>query len=82
MASSRKRVRYTLDVHFSNLEEKEAFQTRLKNARELLTPSGCLPIDNISLMNALLEAVEKREPSQDTEPAETYSRTFLRNSGE
>ena len=35
---SRKRVRYTFDVHFCSQEEKAAFVCRLKRVRELLSP--------------------------------------------
>ena len=49
MASPRKCVRYTFDVHFITLEEKEVFQQRLKNVRELLTPSGGLTIGEATI---------------------------------
>ncbi len=53
--SSRKRVRYTFDIYFLDQVEKEAFQQRLKNIRELLTPAGRPPLDNLSLINTLLK---------------------------
>ena len=75
MASgSRKRVRYTYDVHFVNQEEKEAFLQRLKNVRQLLTPAGCPSLDNCSLFNALCDAVEGV-----SQPTSTKS--FMLNSG-
>ena len=40
IATGRKRPpRYTFDVHFTSEEEKEAFTTRLKSVRQLLTPN-------------------------------------------
>lgn len=76
--ASRKRVRYTLDVHFSSQEEKEAFVRRLKSVRELLTPAGCPPMDNHGLMSALFDAVEESSPQHDER---VESNCFLSNSG-
>ena len=45
--------------HLMSQEEKDAFQQRLRNVCELLTPPGGITIDNIGLMNARFEAVEK-----------------------
>ena len=80
---SRKRVRYTLDVHFSTQEEKETFVRRLKSVRELLTPAGCAPMDNHSLMSAMFDAVEGRlhSTSQSAQDERIDSKCFLSNSG-
>ena len=82
MASgSRKRVRYTFDVHFVNQEEKEAFLQRLKNVRQLLTPAGCPSLDNCSLFNALCDAVEGvSQPTSDPNTGAS-TKSFMRNSG-
>ena len=42
---SRKRVRYTFDVHFGSQEEKAAFVCRLKRVRELLSPEDGPPLE-------------------------------------
>ena len=42
---SRKRVRYTFDVHFGSQEEKVAFVCRLKRVRELLSPEDGPPLE-------------------------------------
>ena len=80
MASGRKRPpRYTFDVHFASEEEKEAFTTRLKSVRQLLTPEGSRSIDNYSLFNALFAAVEgASQPTSDSGPS---TRSFMRNNG-
>ena len=80
MASSRKRVRYTFDVHFGNLEEKEAFLQRLQSVRQLLTPAGSPSLDNCSLFNALCDAVEGT-PQPSDPSAEPSTKSFMRNSG-
>ena len=42
---SRKRVRYTIDVHFGSHKEKAAFVCRLKRVRELLSPEDGPPLE-------------------------------------
>ena len=42
---SRKRVRYTFDVHFGSQEEKAAFVCRLKRVRELPSPEDDPPLE-------------------------------------
>ena len=84
MASSRKRVRYSFDVHFLSSEEREAFQQRLKEVRQRLTPPGSSPIDNCSLMLALFDAVEgdQPQPSQHGAQQQPTRKSFLQNGGE
>ena len=72
-SSSRKRVRYTFDVHFTSQGEKDAFLRRLKNVRELLTPAGSPSLDNCSLFSALCDSFEGA--SQTAAPAVTDSST-------
>ena len=56
MVSNRKRVRYTIDMHFSSLE---AFIHRLKTVRKHLTQDGSVSLDNHGLMLALFNAAER-----------------------
>ena len=44
---------YTFDVHFASQEEEEAFQQKLKDVRQLLTPPGSSALDNCTLFNIL-----------------------------
>ena len=82
MASNpRKRVRYTFDVHFTSLEEKEIFQRRLKGIRELLTPSGCPSIDNNALMNAFMGAIEAETSIVTERNSSSVTKSFMRNGG-
>ena len=87
MASNRKRVRYTLELHFSGEEERDAFSTRLRAVRQLLSPTGAARVDNTALMSALFDAVERTSASsQPTASAESSlsssCSSFQRNSGE
>ena len=87
MASYRKRVRYTLELHFSGEEERDAFSKRLMSAvRQLLSPTGAARVDNTALMSALFDAVEKTSASSPTASAESSlsssCSSFQRNSGE
>ena len=94
--STRKRVRYMLDVTFSTVEEKDAFTQRLNNIRKRLTPGGSSSLDNCSLMLAMFDAVEREatqsqelpsfemEPMDEQEANTTYTpliKSFQRNSG-
>ena len=82
-STSRKRIRYTFDIHFTSVEEKEAFQHRLSSVRKLLTPSGCPSLDNCSLMNAMFDSVEGGGPMTDVPSRDSHPtvRSFMRNSG-
>lgn len=86
MASYRKRVRYTLELHFSGEEERDAFSKRLSAVRQLLSPTGAARVDNTALMSALFDAVEKTSASSPTASAESSlsssCSSFQRNSGE
>ena len=53
--SSRKRIRYSFDIHFCSLEEKDSFLLKLKVARQKLTQEGSPLLDNYSLFSALLD---------------------------
>ena len=79
--ASRRRIRYTLDVHFNTQEDKEAFLLRLKGVRERLSPVGCPPMDNHGLLSAMCDAVEEStSQSVQTDEAITSS-SFMSNSG-
>ena len=80
--ASRRRIRYTLDVHFNTQEDKEAFLLRLKGVRERLSPVGCPQMDNHGLLSAMCDAVEEStSQSVQTDEAITSS-SFMSNSGE
>ena len=85
VAMSRKRVRYTFDIHFSSQEEKAAFVCRLKRIRELLSPEDgpCPPLDNCMMMNMFFDTALKEDnlstPESNVEPS---VRSLLRNNGE
>ena len=67
MATRKKRVRYTLDVHFSCEVEKDAFVRRLKSVRVLLSGEENLAaIDNFGLMSAMFDIVEGVVPQSLT----------------
>ncbi len=73
-------MRYTFDIHFL---DQVAFQQRLKNIRELLTPAGKPPLDNLSLINTLFDSVEGHSISHPT-PVISYCsamKSFMSNSG-
>ena len=83
MASiQRKRVRYSFDINFSSPDVKEVFQRRLKAVRDLLTPSGVPSIDNHTLMNAFMDAIEAQTTrvtaEEDSVPV---TQSFMRNGG-
>ena len=84
--ASRKRVRYTFDIHFDDKEEKDAFQARLKHIRDRLstTEKSSKTMDNRSFMNLCLDALEsttsgvRNNHSDDT----MITKSFMRNSGQ
>ena len=84
MASRRKRVRYTFDIHFSAEAEKDAFVRRLSSVRALLSGrEGISTMDNLGMMSAMFDMVEgvvPPAPSAGNERQTTLS--FLRSSGE
>ena len=79
---ARKRMRYTLDVHFTAAEEKEAFIHRLRHVRELYSPEGGPTVDNCTLMTTLFDAASKEDDVPVLEiGTEPTVRSFLQNSG-
>ena len=58
--ANRKRVRSTIELHFSDEEEREAFQHRFGAVRQLLSPPGAAAkVGNTTLLNKLFDSVEK-----------------------
>ena len=84
--SGRKRVRSTVEVHFTSGSEKDAFQRRLEHIRQRLMPTGSsTALDNRSLLEAMFDIVEGAvPPTSSFPPGERASSTqsFQRNSGE
>ena len=85
MASSRKRVRLSFDLHFTCEEQKQAFCNRISVVKTLLTPPGSRVIDNMSMLNALFDMVSSHDslspsPSPLTNPP-PLTQSFLPNSG-
>ena len=54
---SRRRVRYTFDVHFGSQEEKAAFVCRLKRAWELLSPEDGPPLEWCSSRGIIIYSI-------------------------
>lgn len=87
MASSsrkRKRERYSFDLSFATLEEKEAFLKRLQNVRKLMTPAGASLLVNQDLVYALLDLAESgSHPTSDPHSANAgpATKSFMRNGG-
>ena len=54
---SRKRLRYTFDVHFGSQEEKAAFVCRLKRARELSSPEDGPPLEWFSSRGIIIYSI-------------------------
>jgi len=96
MATSRKRVRLSIGIHFISQEQKKSFSNRMSEVKKLLTPPGSRPIDNYSLFVTLFDLVSEHEspststPSPHTTPPLTTPRlttpplttqSFLSNSG-
>ncbi len=85
MSARRKRVRYTLDIHFSVEAEKDAFVKRLNSVREILSEGeGLASIDNLGLMSSMFDLVEGQGqgevPSAGNE-RQQYVQSFMRDSG-
>jgi hypothetical protein len=80
--SSRKRYRFCFDVYTRSEEEKIAITSRVDAAQKLLTPEGSPPLDNCSLVHALLDAVESHHNGSRKQPtAPSSSGSFLREIG-
>ena len=82
MASRRKRVRYTLDIHFGDVAEKDAFVKRLGTVRSLLSSGNVSSVDNFGLMTAMFEIVEGVASWSSSAGNERQTvQSFMRNSG-
>ena len=83
MSSRRKRVRYTLDVHFDVEAEKDAFLRRLSGVKAQLSGDGSQgSIDNHGLLSAMMDIVEGASPPASS-PGNRRQTTqsFMRDSG-
>ncbi|XP_064383612.1 uncharacterized protein LOC135332186 isoform X1 [Halichondria panicea] len=83
MANRRKRPHHSFDCYLGSPEEKQALQARIERVRKKLSPAG-RTIDNLSLINAMLDAVEEKLASADegTPTSDQGSvRPFLRDNG-
>lgn len=83
MSSRRKRIRYTLDVHFGTDAEKDAFVRRLSSVRALLSGEESMAaIDNFGLMSAMFDIVEGTvPPTPSAGISRQTTQSFLRSSG-
>ena len=82
MSGRRKRIRYTLDIHFGLEAEKDVFLKRLSAVRDILSGGESLAsIDNFGLMSAMFDIVEGLGgiPSAGNERQSVQS--FMRDSG-
>ena len=59
-APRKKRVRFTMDINFSSVAEKDAFCGRLSSVRDLLTPTGSQTLNNYELLLALFDLAGKQ----------------------
>ena len=71
--------RFQFDLHFVNDEQKEAFKLRLKKIRRHFTPQGRAEIDNMGLMLAMVEVVEReitRQSQHDGSGGDTMNESI------
>ena len=61
----KKRVRFTVDVHFTSEVEKSSFCERLSSVRDQLTSRGSQSLSNHELLMSLVSLVDRvtSEPS-------------------
>ena len=85
---SRKRCRYSFDIHFVSVEEREVFLERVKTVRQRLTPAGSTqPLDNYHLFKAMLDKMDSAEAELDeaSSPMDTtvepIAKSMMRSSG-
>ena len=83
--SQERKTKFNLEMKFRSVGEKDAFKRRLSKVRDLLTPPGSgKPIDNLSLLSELFDAVESRTVQQvpPESSADRSTRSFMRDNGE
>lgn len=81
--------RFQFDLHFVNDEQKKAFKLRLNNIRQHFTPRGRAEIDNMGLMLAMFDVVEREiarrdgsgDDPMDESIAPSLKLSFQRNNG-
>ena len=84
MSYKKKRVRFTIDVNFSEEEEKRAFCEKLSAVRDRLSPVGSPSISNQELLLTLFNVVLAESLPGTTSGHSSESPTsgsFLKNSG-
>ena len=81
-AASRKRPRFTLQVAFKSVEERETFVRRFEAVSKRLALHEGHQLDNHGLMCAMFDAVERSAP-QESFPGDEHveTKSFLSNSG-
>lgn len=77
-----KRPRFTLQVPFKSVEEKEAFVRRFDSVCKLLKPAGAPPLDNHGVMSAMFDAVERSVHEFLPRDTREHSQSFMSNNGE
>lgn len=56
-------VRYQMELYFASEDAKQAFLSRMGDAKRLLAPRGSPPLDNRELICSLLDRVEAAPPT-------------------
>ena len=65
---SRKRCRFSFDIHFVSVEEREVFLERVRTVRQRMTPAGSTqPLDNYHLIKAMLDKMDSPSEAELTE---------------
>ena len=83
--SQERKIKFNIEMKFRSVGEKDAFKRRLSKVRDLLTPPGSgKPIDNLSLLSELFDAVESRTVQQvpPESSADRSTRSFMHDNGE
>ena len=83
--SQERKIKFNIEMKFRSVGEKDAFKRRLSKVRDLLTPPGSgKPIDNLSLLSELFDAVESRTVQQvpPESSADRSTRSFMRDNSE
>lgn len=54
-----------MELYFASEDAKQAFLSRMGDAKRLLAPRGSPPLDNRELMCSLLDKVEEAPPTSE-----------------
>ena len=77
-----KQSRFTFQVPFKTVGEKEAFIRRFEAVCKLLNSAGAPPLDNHGLMSTMLDVVERNVQSFSLRNSHKQPQSFLSNNGE